>query len=171
MLKMYTTQLQRVFTKIQEQEEQIDECGRLLAQALVGEGSIYVVGGTRYEALAKALVHNQDTVSRVASLNLHKESSKLNSVDRLIVITDGEETTEEIEQLQKALSSETPLVFIGPTAPSLNDVNGMEPPFHITIESRGLIPNLDGSRSGYPEELAIVYTYQALMFQIQELLA
>lgn len=44
MSKIFTTQLIGRLQKISEQELDIEDAARLLAQALVGEGSIYIFG-------------------------------------------------------------------------------------------------------------------------------
>lgn len=45
MLKMFSTQLTGLFNRIQDKEEfSIEDGARLLAQAAVGDGSIYICG-------------------------------------------------------------------------------------------------------------------------------
>lgn len=44
MIKIFNTQLNGVFQKINNQETEIDIAARLLAQAILGEGKVYVKG-------------------------------------------------------------------------------------------------------------------------------
>ncbi|GAK14461.1 DUF2529 family protein [Geomicrobium sp. JCM 19039] len=170
MMKMYTTQLQRVFTLIQNQEEQIEESSRMLAAALVGEGTIYLCASARFQSLAQALTENPDTLDKTVYLPIDDAIKVVTPADRLVYITEESDNEDDNQRLQQILSAETPVVFLGSAAPDLQRVEGMEEPFYVETSSKGLVPNLDGSRSGYPGEIAIVYAYQLLMFHIGELL-
>ena len=169
MLKSYTTQLQHVFATIRNEEEAIADSARLLAQALAGNGNIYVCAGKPFASLAETIVHNQDTPGRIHFIPWHKKE-QATATDRLLVLTDGSETEEETDQLQQLLESNIPLVFLGPNHPRLSFVEGMEEPIAITTPASPIAPDSDGSRRGYPTEIAIIYAYQAMIFEILDMI-
>ncbi|MBB6450488.1 hypothetical protein HNR44_002471 [Geomicrobium halophilum] len=169
MLKMYTTQLQRVFSSIQDQEEEIADSARLLAQALVGEGEIYVSASRRFAPLAAAIVQNQDTPDGISCISW-TDTIKVTAADRLLILTNGKETNQEIEDLQQLLTLNIPLVLLGPGHPDLSFVEGMEEPIMVTTPSSPIVPALDGTKSGFPTELGMIYAYQAMIFQLLEII-
>ncbi|SDI47449.1 DUF2529 family protein [Natribacillus halophilus] len=169
MLKSYTTQLQHVFTTIRNEEETIADGARLLAQALVGNGNIYVCAGKPFASLAETIVHNQDTPGRIHFIPWYKKE-QATAADRLLVLTDGSETEEDTSQLQQLLEAYIPLVFLGPAHPRLTFVEGMEDPIVITTPSSPIVPDYDGDRRGYPTEIAIIYAYQAIIFEILDMI-
>ncbi|QQK78007.1 DUF2529 family protein [Salicibibacter cibarius] len=170
MIKSYTTQLQHVFHTIGKQEEAIGDSARLLAQALVGEGTIYVMANKRFSALADTIVQNEDTPKRIQRI-AQQQKEALTTTDRMLVLSEGTETKNELLYLQGLLQAHIPLVFLGPGSPSLSFKEGMEEPMVITTPSSPIVPAPDGSKSGHPTEIAIIYAYQAMMFELSEMIA
>ncbi|AXF56403.1 DUF2529 family protein [Salicibibacter kimchii] len=170
MIKSYTTQLQHVFQTIAKQDEAIADSARLLAQALVGEGNIYLLANERFSALADTLVQNEDTPKRIQRMS-RKQKEALSAADRMLVLSDGTETKEDASYLQGLLQAHIPIVFLGPGHPNLSFEEGMEEPMGITTPSSPIVPAPDGSKRGYPTEIAIIYAYQAMMFELSEMIA
>ncbi|QQK81673.1 DUF2529 family protein [Salicibibacter cibi] len=170
MIKSYTTQLQHVFHTIGKQEEAIADGARLLAQALVGEGTIYVIANKRFSALADTMVQNKDTPKRIQRMT-QQQKKALTTADRMLVLSEGTETKEELLHLQDLLQAHIPIVFLGPGSPGLSFEEGMEEPMVITTPSSPIVPAPDGNKCGYPTEIAIIYAYQAMMFELSEMIA
>ncbi|QDI91743.1 DUF2529 family protein [Salicibibacter halophilus] len=168
MIKSYTTQLQHVFHMIGKQDEAIADSARLLAQALVGEGKIYVLANKRFSALADTIVQNDDTLQGIERMTW-QQTDEVSTADRMLVLSDGAETEDEASRLQSLLQTHIPLAFLGPGYPNLSFVEGIEEPIAIITQSSPIVPAADGSKCGYPTEIAIIYAYQAMMFELSEM--
>ncbi|WP_054705753.1 DUF2529 family protein [Bacillus sp. JCM 19041] len=70
MHKIYTTQLFGLFKKMNEkQEDLLEDAGRLLAQAIVTQGTIYVKGFDQLRALEEAATGGYDALPQAEILD------------------------------------------------------------------------------------------------------
>lgn len=172
MLKMFSTQLSGLFSRLQEKEEfTIEDGGRLLAQAAVGHGSIYFFGSGEMMAVGLEAVYGEEPLVRAAILP--KDVGVAGAADRVLIASryadDADAVRVALELQQKGI----PFVAIstlraessGESLATLADV-------HIDLRIvKGLLPDDMGNRFGFPTSIAALFVYFGLKFTIEEILA
>ncbi|GGE28608.1 hypothetical protein GCM10011391_03980 [Pullulanibacillus camelliae] len=170
MLKIYLTQLRGVLQKITENEEEnFEDAARLLAQAAISDGSIYIYGFNEMSMVTAEALQGPNALIKAHALipdDLH-----LSPMDRVILITRSDDD-EEAAQLAKQIA-DTGAMTIG-----LSTMMHSEPQsfanavdLHINLQSkRALIPGENGERLGHPATLAALFTYHCLLLTLHEVL-
>lgn len=166
MLKIFTTQLFGVFRKIQESEEdRIEDCARLLAQSVIGDGTIYVKGFDELEAIATVIVNSEE---RIPSVSPYRKDIELKPEDCLLVFSNRANDDRSLKVLEAARSVGASTVSVGAVE------SGQETAideFHIDTKLlKGLVPDDEGRRIGYPTFMCALYAYYALYFTVSEML-
>ncbi|WP_010197449.1 DUF2529 domain-containing protein [Bacillus sp. m3-13] len=179
MLKIFTTQLQGVFNRVGSSEEYaFEDAARLLAQAVVGDGRIYVHGVKEMKAVEAEATTGAEPLVGATLLSDLDSYHDLTDTDRALIVsrfsTDEEaintgkalkelgieivgiSTVGEAEQVDSAEAAET--------LESLADV-------HIDMKlKKPLIPGDDGERFGFPSSMVALYVYHGLAFTLKEIL-
>jgi hypothetical protein len=174
MLKIFTTQLQGLFTKINDNEQNAMEDGaRLLAQAAIGEGTIYVHGFAEMEAITLEATIGQEPLASAARLFDcdTKQMAEVTSVDRVLLITRYSTDEEALKLAQELVNNGVEIVAISAVASNSDDPS-LESIVDIHIDSKlvkPLIPDEDGSRFGFPSIITALYAYYGLAFSIKEM--
>lgn len=170
---MFTTQLQGLFQRIQQdsQMEAMEDGARLLAQAVVAEHTIYICGTAEMEAIAYEAVKGAEPLRHAAALRSDDSIEQLTAMDRVLLVS-RYSTDKEAVQLAKVLTErKIPFVAVSShlesTEENLIDLADV----HIDLQlKKGLLPNDDGERIGYPFSMAALFVYYALKFTIEEIL-
>lgn len=116
MLKIFTTQLSGIFSRIGEkQAEAIEDGARLLAQAVVSGHAVYFHGKNELAAVALEASESKEPFPGAKVLPLdQKERSLLHPSDRVLLFYSDPEDPE-IQSLVKELHEQgTPVVGVGP---------------------------------------------------------
>jgi hypothetical protein len=173
MLKMFTTQLTGVFQKIAGEEEyQIEDAARLLSQAPAGDGFIYIIGTAEMKGIAYEALEGAEPL-RYTKIISDPQLGGLSSADRVLLLSRFS-TDEEAVRLAFLLAEKgVPFVSVcscldeedpGQLA-ALADV-------HINLHlTKGLLPDDEGNRYGFPSAMTSLFVYHALKFTIDEILA
>ncbi|MBN8202001.1 DUF2529 domain-containing protein [Bacillus sp. NTK034] len=170
MLKMFSTQLTGLFKRLQEKEEfSIEDSARLLAQAAAGDGKIYIYGTKEMAAIGYEAVHSQEPLRDAAIL---ESDAKVAETDRVIIFSRHSDD-EDAAALAKSLSEKgIPFVAVS-TVKAENNVNISDlADVHIDLKlAKGLLPDEEGNRFGYPASMAALFVYYGIKFTIEEILA
>lgn len=169
---MFTTQLQGLFQRIQEgQMEAMEDGARLLAQAAIADHTIYVYGTDEMDAVVCEAIKGVESLSHAAALHSDGSMEQLTGMDRVLLVSRYSTDTEAL-QLAKQLS-EKGISFVAVSShlesskESIVDLADV----HIDLQlKKGLLPNDDGGRSGYPFSMAALFVYYGLKFTIEEML-
>ncbi|WP_226681861.1 DUF2529 domain-containing protein [Sutcliffiella horikoshii] len=179
MLKIFTTQLQGVFNRIGSSEEfAFEDAARLLAQAAVGDGRIYVHGVKEMKAVEAEATSGAEPLMSATLLSDLDSYHDLTDTDRALIVSRFS-TDEEAIGTAKALK-ELGIEIVGisteveplpegsaegaETLESLSDV-------HIDLKlKKPLIPGDDGERFGFPSSMVALYVYHGLAFTLKEIL-
>ncbi|KJL03577.1 MULTISPECIES: DUF2529 family protein [Priestia] len=171
MLKIFTTQLSGFFKRIEEQEEfQFEDAARILAQASVGEGFIYIYGVEEMHAITLEALSSAEPLSQTKALPLH-ELDQLTSVDRVLLVSRFSTDHKAVEIAERLKKRDIPFVSIAavpkeiaePSLTALADA-------HIDTKLlKPLIPGEDGSRFGFPAMMVALYAYYGLIFTLKEI--
>ncbi|MEH7352199.1 DUF2529 domain-containing protein [Neobacillus drentensis] len=173
MLKMFTTQLTGVFKKINEKEEfSFEDGARLLAQAPVGDGSIYIFGtkemkAVEYEALEGAEPFKGAKVLTSAGVD------ELSGSDRVLIFTRTSFDKDALALAVQLREKRVPFVAVTTVMePDADDDLVEFADVHIDLRlTKGLLPDDFGNRYGYPSSMAALFVYYGLKFIIDEMLA
>lgn len=159
-LKMFTTQLTGLFKRIEDKGEfSFEDGARLLAQAPVGDGSIYIIGLKEMKAVEFEALEGAEPLKGVKVLT---DVEELTESDRVLMFTRFAEDA--IELAEKLVEKGIPFVTISTGTVETADV-------HIDLGlKKGLLPDDVGNRYGYPSSMAGLYVYFGLKFTIEEIL-
>jgi hypothetical protein len=167
LLKMFTTQLTGLFKRIEEKEEfSFEDGARLLAQAPVGDGSIYIFGtnemkGVSHEAL--------DGAEPFTGAKIFTDMNELTIADRVLLFTRTSSDQEAIDLALQLQEKEVPFVAVS------TDNDGQLADLadaHINLRlTKALLPDDYGNRYGYPSLMAALFVYYGLKFTVDEILA
>ncbi|MFS0644760.1 DUF2529 domain-containing protein [Siminovitchia sp. 179-K 8D1 HS] len=169
MLKMLSTQLTGIFTKIKEKEEfPLEDGARLLAQAVIGEGTIYIKGFGEMEGVAMEALNGPEPMKKTKKL---EQLSQMAHTDRVILFTRRSDDQDALS-LGKALTKKgIPFVSVAGTAKEANECLSQWAEIHInTHVTKPILPAEDGSRFCFPSLFAALFIYYGIKFNMDEML-
>ncbi|SDI61346.1 DUF2529 family protein [Alteribacillus bidgolensis] len=169
-MKIFATQLQGVFQRILDQEEEAIENGaRLAAQGPAGTGRLLIYATPSMRGNAVNLTYHPDAPPQTIQVIDTKEF-KPESVDRAIVLAEKEEAAYLHSIIELLQSADVPVVVIAPFTEEEARMT-LEPTdvwIHTHVRG-GIVPDEHGSRIGYPSVLSTLFTGQLLYLNIKEL--
>lgn len=157
---MLSTQLTGLFQRIGRHEETIEDIARLLAQAAVGEGTIFIAAFGEMKAVAAAATEGVEPLQSAAEW---KPESLVTSTDRVFILAKKDEGDELAGRLSDAaipfalLTAET-------KASDLPDV------FLSLGIDKGILPADNGGRTVVPHAMAALFVYHSVKRMIDEML-
>lgn len=174
MMKIFMTQLNGHFSRIHEQEESaIEDGARLLAQAAVGSGTIYIHGFDELGGITGEAVLSAEPLPGAKPLFLEDGSmNKLTDADRVLLFTHRSNDLKAIELVLKL--QEIGAGTVGVSCLMKDEDESIDELVDVHIDSKlkkGLIPDEDGSRFGYPALMTSLFAYYALSFTLKEILS
>ncbi|TWT03509.1 DUF2529 family protein [Planomicrobium sp. CPCC 101079] len=160
-MKMLTTQLTGLFQRISQQEEAIEDTARLLAQAAVGEGTIFLAAFGEMKAVVAAAINGAEPLPRIAEW---QPDSIVTSADRIWILAKKDEGDELAGRLADA---HMPLAMLAAETKETD----MADAFISLKMDKGLLPADDGGRTLVPHAMGALYVYHAVKLLIDEMLA
>lgn len=171
MKKMFTTQLVGLFNQLDE--FQLEDAARLLSQALIGDGRIYIYAKEEMAAVSAEALYGKESLSRVSPLLDEGSIAQLDSADRVFLLS-RESDDEEMFAIAEQMSEQN-ISVVGLTAFHRNDGKPQWTDLvdiHLDLEmTTSLVPTDTGDRIGYPASLLALYTYFCLYLLISEILS
>lgn len=170
MLKIFATQLQGIFKKIEEKEEEnLEDGARLLAQAIIGDGNVYIHGFDELKAVELTALLGPERFSKALPLYKDGVQSDVTSLDRVLLITRTSSDPSAIELATSLREKGISVVAISNVGDEdrLTSVVDVHINSHVT---KGLIPDETGSRYGVPTNIGALYAYYGLFFTVKEFL-
>ena len=168
MLKMFSTQLSGLFKKIQEQNEfELEDGARLLAQAIVGDGSIYVRGFGEMEAVEAEAVFGAEPLAYVKKW---EGDLDVTGADRVLLFTRFSNDADAVELGRKLHECGIAFVAVCTVVDAENRLGDLADVVIDLKLAKGLLPGEDGNRIGYPGAMAGLYVYYALKFTLDEIM-
>jgi len=164
MLKILATQFNGKLQTLAKQEDELFDVVRLLAQALVGEGKVYVHAFGELEGLYPMLAEGPDQMKRVTKVKDHKT---LHAVDRVLVFTPDTERSDLHAALARYDAWHTPysIVTLGQATETLERSIA---PLALKFQ-KGLLPAEDGSRHGLPSLALCAFLLTHILTQLHEM--
>lgn len=169
MLKMLTTQLNGLFQRIADKEaDQIEDGARLLAQAAVGEGKIYIKGFQEMKAVEAEAASGAEPLPCGCPLD---SMDDLAEHDRVLLVSRFAHDPEAAAAAAALRERGIPFVAVAGRMPNEEpSLAQMADVFIDTRLTKGLLPDENGGRTGFPSSLAALYIYFALKLTIEEIL-
>ncbi|WP_211272810.1 DUF2529 family protein [Domibacillus antri] len=163
---MFMTQLSGLLKRISEKEEfSIEDAGRLLAQALISEGTIYMKGFDEMAAIEMEAINGAETLGRVQSWS---PSARLTEADRVLIASRFSDHDGAMELAKTLAAAGIPFAAIS----SKRDEGGIEELADAFIDMRltkGLLPDDEGGRTGFPSSITGLFAYFLLKMTIEEI--
>jgi Domain of unknown function (DUF2529) len=170
MLKIFTTQLTGVFQKILKQEEVFEDASRFLAQAIVGDGKVYLHGTKEFSGIVSEVKYGEDTPQSFEPLFEEGQMKSLSSVDRVLLFAKQADDEEAIQIANTLAKNDIGFVVVSTVFEndSLSDLADIFMNYELT---RKLVPTEEGDRIGLPTLLTGLFIYHCLLLTINEILA
>lgn len=169
MLKMFTTQLTGLLTRIANHEEfSFEDGARLLAQAPAGDGTIYLFATKEMKAVVFEALEGAEPFTYARELENVEE---LTAADRVLLFT--RYATDEDAVAVAAQLREKGIPFVA-VSTRLDDAAPLIELADVSIDlslKKPLLPDEAGNRFGYPASMAALFVYYGLKFTIEEILA
>lgn len=168
MSKMLLTQLTGVFQKILNDEEAIEETARLLAQATVGQGKIYIACfGEMKPIIFQAI--NDNVFQNLVVWN----EESIDEADRVLIFTSNSKNEEAIN-LAKLLNEHfIPFSVVAPEKTDTSNELSELAYIYISMNIRGGIlphPTNLGERIVIPYVMAGLFIYEAIKLHYIEII-
>lgn len=169
MLKMFTTQLTGLFKRIEEKEEYSFEDGaRLLAQAPVGDGSIYIIATKEMKAVEFEALEGAEPFKGV---KIFKQVEELTDSDRVLLFTRYSSDAAALQTAKQLRENGIPFVAVATVVPEGEELQEIADSVIDLRLTKGLLPDEEGNRFGYPSSMAALFVYYGLKFTVEEILA
>lgn len=168
---MFSTQLSGLFSKVNNQEGlSIEEGARLLAQAVIGEGYIYIHGTEEMIAVCAEATKGEEPLKNSKPLSF-RETGKLSKADRVLLISRFSTDSKTIQVAKQLQKEQIPFVAISGALNAVDDLASIADVHINTNVIKGLLPSDEGKRICFPSSIAALFIYHALKFTIDEILA
>lgn len=171
MSKMLSTQLNGLFQKIiQNEEEAIEETARLLAQASVGQGNVYFACFDEMQAVELNALQSADSFT-----NLQKwdPNTTITNVDRICIFTRSCENEHALLLARQLNDQFIPFSVVSSELPDETNLLSDLAYTYISLNMRGgMLPhptNL-GERIVFPHLLAALFIYEAIKLNYDEMI-
>ncbi|SDN41456.1 protein of unknown function [Fictibacillus solisalsi] len=171
MQKIFSTQLNGIFTKIQQESEYaIEDAARLLAQTLMSRGTVYFATKSEMKAIAAEGMNGPEAFPAAKELS-DSDIPMLTSTD-IVIAANGFLDDEGLPGLARKVKdqTETPVILIT----SLNEEGesqAVEWDAFIRLPLRGgLVPFENGERYGIPSAMAGLFAFHVICLTAKEIL-
>lgn len=167
---MFSTQLAGLIKRIQEQNEfSFEDGARLIAQATIGDGTIYLYGEKEMEAVISEALYSEEPFKKIKHWN--GQSTDLSEADRVIIFSRYSHDEHAVIAGKWLLNHNIP--FVAVSTHLSNEAENLVhlADVHIDLQlKKALLPDDEGNRFGYPASMAALFVYYGLKFTLQEIL-
>ncbi|WP_102273591.1 DUF2529 domain-containing protein [Cytobacillus massiliigabonensis] len=173
MLKMFSTQLSGLFKRIQDKEElAMEDSARLLAQAVVGSGNLYIFAANEMNAVAYEATKSQEPLRKGVIWNPDDHFNDISEADRFLLVSRYSTDAEAVKVGEYLAEKQIPFVAISTVVSEEDDSLVNLADVHIDLSlTKGLLPDEEGNRFGFPASMAALFVYYGIRFTIEEILA
>lgn len=171
LLKIFSTQLTGVFKNISNDEFYMEDAARLLAQAVVGDGSIYIHGFQEMQGITNQAIDGIEPMPNCKPLPIDNTFDYVSAVDRVLIISRYSDDQEAIKLAEDLYKENIPFVAISTILDDQKEGIHTLADVHINLrQKRGLVPTETGERVGFPSLLTALYAFHGIQLTLNELL-
>lgn len=166
---MFSTQIAGLFKRIQEKnEDTLEDGARLLAQAAIGDGTIYLIGIQEMEAVVAEAINGAEPFPFIKQW---QDSVEVTSSDRVVLFSRFSNDAEAVKLSKNLVELVVPFVAVSTAKGDQDDLTAMADVHIDLLLTKGLIPDEFGNRVGFPASMAALFVYYGLKFTIEEIVA
>ena len=171
MLKIFTTQLNGVFQKIIKEEEVFEDASRFLAQAIIGDGKVFVYGTKEFSGIISEVNDGLEQNDSVQPLFRNGEMQSISSVDRVLLFSRQTDDLEAVQLAKKLTELNIGFIVVSTTANGEDQLSDLADVFINYELTRKLVPTDEGERIGFPSLLIGLFIYHCLLLTVNEILS
>ncbi|MBM7609006.1 hypothetical protein JOD29_002272 [Lysinibacillus composti] len=172
MSKILTTQLNGLFQRIvQSEEEAIEETARLLAQAAIGQGTIYFACFDELQAVELNALFGAEPFSKLAKWT---PDTLITDVDRVCIFTRNSDHQDAISLAKTLYDEFIPFAVIASEPAGESNQLSELAYTYISMKIRGGIlphPTKLGERIVVPHLMAALFIYEAIKMSYDEMIS
>lgn len=170
MSKILTTQLTGLFQRIEKtEEEMISDTARVLAQAGIGEGTVYFASFGELEGITLNALYSADPFKKAARWT---QEVQFSSADRVIIFTRSAKDEEALSLARKLNEAFIPFSAVASEVADLDNELSELAYTYVSLKIRnGLLPHPEklGERIVFPHLIAALYVYEAIKMEYDEM--
>lgn len=168
-MKMLTTQIAGLLQRIaSNHEEEIEDTARLLAQAVVGDGRVVLVGTNELNGIVINAIEGAESFTNATRFSRDLE---LGTMDRVWLFTRTSVDIEALEIARDLAKKNVAFAVVASEKPTEeNELSELADIYISTGISKGLLPNDEGGRVVEPHLLASLFVYEAVKLSFDEML-
>ncbi|KGR80183.1 DUF2529 family protein [Ureibacillus manganicus] len=170
-MKILTTQLSGLLQRIaQSEEEAIEETARLLAQASVGEGKVYLACFDELEGVELNALNGSEPFHKLAKWT---PETVISDVDRVCIFTKSCENEAALAFAKKLSEEFIPFAAVASEKADENNPLSELAYTYISMKIRGGIlphPTKLGERTLIPHLLGALFVYEAIKLNYDEII-
>ncbi|PKG22005.1 DUF2529 family protein [Niallia nealsonii] len=171
MLKMFSTQLSGLFKRIQDKEEEMEDIARLLAQAIVGDGKIYLMATNEMEGVIYDAIEGPEPLFQSTRWNKDDSFLDIAPNDRFLLISRTSQDNNLLGFAKKLYEQHIPFAAISTIMSQEEGIHEFAD-IHIDLAlKKGLLPDEDGNRFGNPSLIGALFTYHGIKFILNEIIS
>ncbi|WP_179295644.1 DUF2529 family protein [Bacillus sp. FJAT-45350] len=174
MLQIFTTQLQGKLKDVKEHNlDEIEDASRLLAQALISNGKIYIHGTKEMNGVVPEALYGKEKLSGV--MPLIKEENNMNdctAIDRVLIFARTSNDKEAIDLVKELQNDGVTVIAVSNCVENDSDISLKNlADIHINTNlTSSLVPDDEGTRVGYPSLILSLFVYHCLAMTVSEIL-
>lgn len=170
MIDVFTKILTKRFANLaEEQEFQIEDAARLLCQALVSDGKIYVYGEKEMDAIAQEAEKGHDLLPNAVRMSDIDYVNKLTEFDRLLIVSRFSNDEQALTLAKRARDNGIATVAIT----AVNAEEGLQDIVDVVIDTkmvRPILPKETGEFFAFPSLMMAFYAYYGVFMIIREIM-
>lgn len=171
MLKIFTTQFSGIMNKIATNEEAIEDSARLLAQATIAEGTIYLYCNNELEVIISEALYSLEPLKKVVVIN-DQTLPEILPNDRFIIATRTNQDKEACLLAKEIQTQHGSAIGISTIVSSDSGCLEELVDVHIDLHcKKGLVPDEFGNRVANPTSLAALVAFFGIRLALNEILA
>ncbi|SFC21222.1 protein of unknown function [Bacillus sp. OV322] len=172
MLKMFSTQLTGVFKKLMDEESfSFEDSARLLAQAAIGDGTIYIHGTGEMKGILAEAFDGPEIFPHAKPYDTASGSPALTIEDRVLIFTRYANDPEALSLAETLREQHIPTAAVSSIMADIEQSLEKITDVHVDLRlKKGLLPDETGGRYGYPSLMAALFAYYGIKFTLEEIL-
>ncbi|WP_323704210.1 DUF2529 family protein [Mammaliicoccus sp. Dog046] len=167
MLKIFNTQLNGIFSKIDAQIEEIEIASQLLMQAANGEGHIFIKTFDEMNHLSEFMLFGQESLPHAHPLETTDEIQQIDTTDRVLLV--ASHFTQELNQWIDALNASDVDFVVISNKDKENKTHESLMHFVDLSTPRPIVPTTDYSKIITPHLMALNYIYYIMFAEMYEI--
>lgn len=168
MLKILSTQYRYFLNKIEEDQELFEDAARLLCQALIGEGDVYIYGKEEMDAVVREALYGQDRHEKIKRL---VDDKPLHHADRALLFVRSPSDEDAIALAKRLYERYVPFAVVTTKKADDHPLESLSDVYiHLGVRG-GIIPTESGKRIGHLDTALALYTYICIRCLIDDILS